>query len=73
MRGLLAKGEREHARRIVHSLKGASGTVGATEVHQLAIALDLFLRGEASSGDAIPLVTQLESAQKNLVQIILTL
>ena len=73
VRGLLAKGEREHARRIVHSLKGASGTVGATEVHQLAIALDLFLRGEASSGDAIPLVTQLESAQKNLVQIILTL
>jgi two-component system, sensor histidine kinase and response regulator len=47
VRTLLQQGERETARRIVHSMKGASGSVGAFAVHRLASELDLLLRGGA--------------------------
>ena len=67
VRSLLEKGEREQARRIVHSLKGSSGSVGASEMHRLATELDLMLRGDTPTADAYVLVAKLESAQAALV------
>ena len=70
VRTLLQQGEREPARRIVHSLKGSSGAVGASEIHRLARELDLILRGEAPIADAYVLVGQLETAHQILIQAI---
>jgi signal transduction histidine kinase/HPt (histidine-containing phosphotransfer) domain-containing protein len=67
VRSLLEQGEREKARQIVHSLKGASGALGAREVHRLATELDLLLRGNAPLADAFDLFSQLETTQINLI------
>ena len=70
VRTLLQQGERETARRIVHSMKGASGSVGAYAVHRLATELDLLLRGEAPVAEALALAARLESAHETLVKAI---
>jgi HPt (histidine-containing phosphotransfer) domain-containing protein len=44
-----------------HALKGIAGTVGATEMHQLAVRLEQIGR-EGSTDGAAGLVTELESA-----------
>ena len=67
VRSLLEQGEREKARQIVHSLKGASGALGAREVHRLATELDLLLRGNALLADVFDLFSQLEMTQINLI------
>ncbi len=49
LRERLAAGEREEARRIAHSLKGASGNLGATDVQRLSGELEAALK---QGGDA---------------------
>jgi HPt (histidine-containing phosphotransfer) domain-containing protein len=66
VRTLLEQGERENARRVVHRLKGASGALGANEVHRLATELDMFLRGAAPLAEADAMLAGLESSLNNL-------
>ena len=40
----LAEGEREEARRLAHSLKGAAGSLGAVAIQQAAAALEMAIR-----------------------------
>ncbi len=44
LRNSLAAGESDKARRLAHSIKGSSGTLGAIRLHELATALELSLR-----------------------------
>ncbi|MCK7576179.1 MAG: Hpt domain-containing protein [Chromatiales bacterium] len=48
----LARGERDEAQRLAHTLKGAAGTLGAVEVQRAAAELESVIRsGVIRSGD----------------------
>ena len=61
LRQHLAAGEREDARRIAHTLKGASGTLGAVAVQALAAQLEDALRRDAGAADIEPLAQRIEA------------
>jgi two-component system sensor histidine kinase/response regulator len=67
-RQALAAGEAGHAQRIVHTLKGAAGMIGAQQVYLLATALEAACAGPPSAYSA-PLA-QLEQALRNLIPVI---
>jgi two-component system sensor histidine kinase/response regulator len=72
LREKLAAGQREDARRIAHSLKGAAGTLGATCIQSRAAELEAALRGEASAEEIVAMSAQLESAQALLSDLVRT-
>jgi two-component system sensor histidine kinase/response regulator len=43
-------GEIDHARRLVHTLKGAAGTLGLTQLQGLARQLEFYLRSQSNDG-----------------------
>lgn len=47
LKAALDRGDREEARRIAHTLKGAAGTLGATALQAAATQLETLLRGDA--------------------------
>ena len=49
LRAHLAASESDKARRLAHSLKGSSGTLGAMRMHELAAALEESIRKQADS------------------------
>ena len=49
LRDHLAANESDKARRLAHSLKGSSGTLGAVRMHELAAALEYAIRNKADS------------------------
>ena len=51
LRDCLARGEHERAEHLAHSLKGAAGTLGATNLRGLAAALEETLRAGAAKAD----------------------
>jgi two-component system sensor histidine kinase/response regulator len=61
----LAAGEAAHAQRIVHTLKGAAGMIGAQQVYLLAAELEAVCAGPSSVYSA-PLA-QLEKAMRKLI------
>jgi two-component system sensor histidine kinase/response regulator len=67
-RQALAAGETGHAQRIVHTLKGAAGMIGAQQVYLLASQLEGFCAGPSSAWSA-PLA-QLEQALRSLVTVV---
>jgi HPt (histidine-containing phosphotransfer) domain-containing protein len=67
LRERLAAGEREEARRIAHSLKGASGALGAVAVQALSAELEAALRQGAPAGDIERLSARVEAEQAALV------
>ncbi len=67
LRAGLANGDRATARRLAHTLKGVSGTLGATGVQALAAALETALRDGAPSADLEPSIAALETALTVLV------
>ncbi|MYM29613.1 phosphotransfer domain-containing protein [Duganella sp. CY15W] len=67
-RKALVEGEPGHAQRIVHTLKGAAGMIGAQQVYLLAAQLEPVCAGPASSWSS--LLVQLEQALRSLVTII---
>jgi CheY-like chemotaxis protein len=71
LRACLASGEQEEARRIAHSLKGASGALGAVSVQSLAAELEALLRSGAVLAEIEALSIRLESAQGHLVAALL--
>jgi signal transduction histidine kinase/CheY-like chemotaxis protein len=62
LRERLAAGDHDTARRIVHSLKGVLGTLGAMPLQTLAAALERALRDAGSVAEVEHLLTELESA-----------
>jgi len=64
-RQAMAAGEIGHAQRIVHTLKGAAGMIGAQQVYLLASTLESVCAGPCSAWSA-PLA-QLEQALRNLI------
>ncbi len=71
LRQQLAKGDRLEAQRIVHSLKGAAATLGATQVQSCAADLEAALRAEKTLPELEPLITILETAHAELSTVIL--
>ena len=71
LRERLEAGEREEARRIAHSLKGASGALGAVTVQALAAELEALLRNDAASAEIEVLSARVEAAQGQLVALLL--
>ncbi len=62
-----AAGEREEARRIAHSLKGAAGALGALGVQSLAAELEAALRDAAESAIVLALAERTQAAQAALL------
>jgi len=60
MRQLLAAGEREEARRLAHSLKGAAATLGATRIFQSAAEVDQGFRQGRSDTDILSAIAECE-------------
>jgi len=60
MRQLLAAGEREEARRLAHSLKGAAATLGATRIFQSAAEVDQGFRQGRSDTDILGAIAECE-------------
>jgi two-component system sensor histidine kinase/response regulator len=48
LRRAVESGRQDEAQRLVHSLKGAAGNIGASELHHAASALDESLRASDS-------------------------
>ena len=71
LRACLASGEQEEARRIAHSLKGASGALGAVSVQSLAAELETLLLSGAALAEIESLSIRLETAQGHLVAALL--
>ena len=64
-RNALANGEPGHAQRIIHTLKGAAGMIGAQQVYVLAAQLEPLCAGPAPAWSG--LLAQLEQALRGLV------
>lgn len=56
LRELLASNNAEESHRLVHSIKGVSGNLGARALYAAATALDEALKGSASSEETEPLI-----------------
>jgi two-component system sensor histidine kinase/response regulator len=67
LRASHAAGKTEDARRFAHSLKGASGTLGAVGVQAMAAELEAAIRSGKPATEIEQLSTQLEAAQSKLV------
>ncbi|TFW13271.1 Hpt domain-containing protein [Duganella callida] len=67
-RKALTEGEPGHAQRIVHTLKGAAGMIGAQQVYLLAAQVEPLCAGPVSAWSA-PLA-QLEAALRSLIAVI---
>ena len=64
----LADGDREEARRLAHSIKGAAGTLGATAVQQAAATLEAAIK-EGQDGAAVaPLIETTRQAYQALCE-----
>ena len=61
-----ADGETEAMLARVHTLKGAAGTVGATSIHALAVALEQMLHADPQNGMLPSLLNELQLAQNAL-------
>lgn len=62
-RRILAAGDRRTARRLIHTLKGVSGTLGISAVHRKAAELDQALKDDASAPIIDALAGDLEAVQ----------
>ncbi|MTW19778.1 ATP-binding protein [Allochromatium palmeri] len=68
LRAHLAAGERDKAQRLAHTLKGASGTLGAVELQRAAAELEGLIRSEAVSSGDEPEMTALALHVKQALQ-----
>ena len=71
LRARLAANEREEARRIAHTLKGASGNLGATAVQRMAAELEAALKQGGDAAQTEALATAAEAELRTLTAAIL--
>jgi PAS domain S-box-containing protein len=67
LRKLFAAGQTDDARRIAHSLKGASGSLGVISVQVFAAELEMAIRTGVSKGQVEQLSFGVERAQNELI------
>jgi len=72
LREQYARGDRASAERIAHTLKGVSGTLGATEAQHLAAELEAAIRDSHAVADVERLVGVLETELHRLMAAILS-
>lgn len=66
MHELIAGGQPEEARRLVHALKGAAGTLGANDIYRLATGLDLAIRQNEAMADWPAMIDRCAAAYDDL-------
>jgi two-component system sensor histidine kinase/response regulator len=66
IRCLLAEGNLDEARRLAHSLKGVSATLGATQINHAALVLEMAIREGRDPDSLAPLVERAEMAYSTL-------
>ncbi|PKO88046.1 MAG: hypothetical protein CVU18_08685 [Betaproteobacteria bacterium HGW-Betaproteobacteria-12] len=66
IRQCLASGDRDEARRLAHSLKGAAGTLGAVAVQAAAAAGETAIREGATATELEPLLAHLADSYQQL-------
>ncbi|UCV29658.1 PAS domain-containing protein [Ferribacterium limneticum] len=64
----LATGNHDEARRLAHSLKGVSATLGAVHIHKTAMVLEIAIKEECPIEHIEPLIEQTEEAYLSLHQ-----
>ena len=69
----LANGNQDEARRLAHSLKGVSATLGAVLIHKTAMALEIAIKEGQPIEHIEPLIAQTEEAYRSLHQQLATL
>jgi PAS domain S-box-containing protein len=62
VRQSLQEGDREAAERIIHSLKGVSGTLGINEVYPLVVDLNTLIRSTVSVDELLAAIPAVEAA-----------
>ncbi|CAK0743918.1 two-component system, sensor histidine kinase and response regulator [Gammaproteobacteria bacterium] len=65
VRNFLTKGESEHARRLLHQIKGVSGNIGVNAVHEAARTLEQAIKEEREN-DWLPLTEAFEMASREI-------
>ncbi|WP_295008463.1 PAS domain S-box protein [uncultured Dechloromonas sp.] len=73
IRQQLADGNLDEARRLAHSLKGVSATLGAVQVNHAALTLELAIREGRDPLELLPLVERAETAYQLLQEQLSTL
>ncbi|MCG2578268.1 PAS domain-containing protein [Dechloromonas sp. XY25] len=73
LRRTLAEGNRDEARRIAHSLKGVSATLGAVLINQASVALEQAIRDELDTPALLPLIDAAEDSYQALHEQLATL
>ncbi|MDE2439946.1 MAG: PAS domain-containing protein [Betaproteobacteria bacterium] len=66
LRRTLAEGDRDEARRIAHSLKGVSATLGAVHINQTSTALERAIRDGLDIPALLPLIDVTEDSYQSL-------
>ncbi|MBL8429328.1 MAG: PAS domain-containing protein [Dechloromonas sp.] len=66
IRSQLAAGNRDEARRLAHSLKGVSATLGATLINKTSVALEGAIKGGLDEAAVEPLLCATEEAYRSL-------
>ena len=66
LRGHLAAGDMEQARRLVHTLKGAAGTLGAVHLQTQAAELEAALQAGRPEMEIESLATEIKDTQEKL-------
>ena len=66
IRSSLDTGKREDAQRIAHSLKGVSATLGATQINQASIVLEMAIKSGQENTTIAPLIDIAEQAYNAL-------
>ncbi len=66
IRSNLAAGNRDEARRLAHSLKGVSATLGATQIHKTSMELEMAIKEGREMAIVEPLVAATEQAYASL-------
>ncbi len=71
LRQRMSEGDRDAARRLAHTLKGNSGSMGATDVQRLAAALDAAIRAGGDAAEIERLACSVETELQRLTAAIL--
>ena len=64
---LLGSGDYETGERLIHTLKGVSGTIGALEIQEMAAEIEIALHERKALNDVLPMLDQMEELRNNFV------
>ncbi len=68
---LLGSGDYETGERLIHTLKGVSGTIGALEIQEMAAEIEIALHERKALNDVLPMLDQMEELHSSMLEKIL--